>query len=148
MADIVKPRSPEDADALSAAQARADQIAQLFGDTVTAPLHGETPISYRKRLAAKFQKHSAKMKGIRLDSVDGPAFDLVENEIYADAHKAALSPEASTHGRLIPIVRRDSAGREVTEYQGDMDAWLNTFKSTGVVLKVDRSIHNNRKGAH
>lgn len=135
---LVKPLSATDRDALALAQSRADSVAQMFGDSVTAPLNGENPVAYRKRLAMKFQKHSLEMKDVKLDSLDGAAFDLVENKIYADAQGAALSPAALPAGRLIPIVRKDSAGREITTYAGDMDGWLSTFKAPGAVVKFNR----------
>ena len=134
-----KPLSHADRDALSQAQARADGVAQMFGKQVNAPLAGESPISYRKRLAESFKKYSPKMKEVRMDSLAGAAFDIVEDQIYSDAQAAALSPEAITAGQLIPIVRKDSSGREITTYQGDMNGWLNAFKSTGQVCKLNRN---------
>ncbi|WP_320533657.1 NUDIX hydrolase [Robbsia andropogonis] len=136
------PLSTSDRDALSAAQARADGVAQMFGDSASAPLAGESPVSYRKRLAAKFQKHSESMKGVKLDSVDGAAFDLIEDRIYADAQSAALKPEALPAGRLIAINRQEG-GRTITEFKGDMDAWLGGFKASGAVVKFNRA----QKGA-
>jgi 8-oxo-dGTP pyrophosphatase MutT (NUDIX family) len=128
---LTTPLSVSDRDALSAAQARWDSVAQMLGDTVPAPLHGESPIAYRQRLASRFQKHSDKFKGIRLDSLDGVVFDTVEEQIRMDAQAYAKSPAVSPTGRLIPIVRRDEAGRQITEYSGDMDAWLGHFKHQG-----------------
>ncbi|HEX7911780.1 MAG TPA: NUDIX domain-containing protein [Paraburkholderia sp.] len=128
---LTTPLSVSDRDALSSAQARWDSVAQMLGDTVPAPLHGESPIAYRQRLAARFQKHSDKFKGIRLDSLDGVVFDTVEEQIRMDAQAYARSPEVSPTGRLIPIIRRDEAGRQITEYSGDMDAWLGHFKHQG-----------------
>lgn len=128
---LTTPLSATDRDQLSAAQARWDSVAQMFGDSVPAPLHGESPIAYRQRLAAKFQKHSEKFKGIRLDSLDGVVFDTVEEQIRMDAQAVARSPEVMPAGKLIPIVRNDEAGRQITEYSGDMDAWLGYFKHQG-----------------
>jgi hypothetical protein len=135
---VTKPLSHADRDALSAAQARGDFVAQMFGDSVNAPLYGESPIAYRKRLAEKFKIHSPEFKVAKLDSLEGSSFDLVESKIYADAQAAALEPATANAGRLIPIVRRDSAGREITTYTGDMDAWMNNFKSTGATVKFNR----------
>lgn len=135
---LTTPLSVTDRDQLSAAQARWDSVAQMFGDSVPAPLHGESPLAYRQRLAAKFQKHSDKFKGIRLDSLDGVVFDTVEEQIRMDAQAYAKSPAVMPAGRLIPTIRLDSAGRQITEYHGDMDVWLNHFKHHGVVAKVLR----------
>ena len=120
------PLTNEDRDALSKAQSRASVVAQMFGDSVTAPLHGETPIEYRKRLADKFKKHSAEFKETRLDSIDGSAFDLIETKIYADAQAAALDSSSLPEGRLMPIVE-DLNGRKVTRYVGDIKVAMGPF---------------------
>lgn len=135
----LKPLSHADRDALSQAQARADGVAQLFGKQVNAPLAGENPVAYRKRLAESFKKYSPQMKDVRMDSLDGAAFALVEERIYADAQSAALSPAEAPAGRLIPMVRRDSAGREITTFAGDPDAWMRHFTSTGAVCRINRA---------
>ncbi|WP_254601383.1 NUDIX domain-containing protein [Burkholderia lata] len=128
---LTTPLSATDRDQLSAAQARWDSVAQMFGDNVPAPLHGESPLAYRQRLASKYQKHSASFKGIRFDSLDSDSFTAVEEQIRMDAQTYAKSPAVSPSGKLIPIIRRDEAGRQITEYSGDMDAWLGHFKHQG-----------------
>ncbi|WP_244116439.1 DUF2213 domain-containing protein [Burkholderia gladioli] len=138
IASMTKPLSTEDRDALATAQMRADSVMQMFGQSAAQPLHGESPIDYRRRLAAKLQSHSSDMKGVKLDSIDGPAFKLVEDRIYADAQSAALNPAAAPAGRLIPLVSRDEAGRQITRFTGDIDAWMGHFKAPGVVCKVNR----------
>ncbi|WP_186211297.1 DUF2213 domain-containing protein [Burkholderia gladioli] len=135
---MTKPLSTEDRDALATAQMRADSVMQMFGQSAAQPLHGESPIDYRRRLASKLQSHSSDMKGVKLDSIDGPAFKLVEDRIYADAQSAALNPAAAPAGRLIPLVSRDEAGRQITRFTGDIDAWMGHFKAPGVVCKVNR----------
>ena len=135
----LRPLSHADRDQLSAAQARADGVMQLFGKQANAPLAGETPISYRKRLADSLKKHSSDLKDVRMDSLDGRAFDLVEERIYADARSAALNPAEAPMGRLIPQVRRDSAGREITSFTGDPMAWMQHFMSGGNVVRINRS---------
>ena len=133
---LTTPLSVSDRDALSSAQARWDSVAQMLGDSIPAPLHGESPIAYRQRLASRFQKHSDKFKGIRLDSLDGVVFDTVEEQIRMDAQAYARSPSVSPNGKLIPIVRRDEAGRQITEYSGDMNAWLGFFKHEGQGVRL------------
>ncbi|KGC03343.1 NUDIX domain protein [Burkholderia multivorans] len=138
LSTLVKPLSIEDRDALASAQMRADSVMQMFGQNATAPLHGESPIEYRKRLASKLAAHSPDMKGIKLDSLDGAAFKVVEDKIYADAQVAARNPASAPAGRLIPIVSRDEAGRQITRFTGDIDAWMQHFKAPGVVCKINR----------
>ncbi|MFM0503955.1 NUDIX hydrolase [Paraburkholderia caffeinilytica] len=133
---LTTPLSVTDRDALSSAQARWDSVAQMFGEQASAPLHGESPRAYMVRLASKYQKHSPKFKAIRLDSLDIDSFDAIEEQIRMDAQTYARSPAVSPTGRLIPIVRRDEAGRQITEYSGDMNAWLGFFKHEGQGVRI------------
>ncbi len=141
MAIITKPIDATDRDALGAAQSRADSLAQMFGDSVTPPMHGETPISYRKRLAAKFKQHSSQFKDAVIDSLEGPAFDLVEGQIYADAQAAALNPADPVKGRLIPSTHRDPSGRLITKFSGDIDGFLGPFKAPPVSIRFNSNFH-------
>jgi len=135
---MTKPLSMEDRDALAAAQSRADATYQLVGSRASAPLMGENPIAYRKRLASGLQKFSKQFKEIALDSLDGPIFETVEQSIYSDAETASRSSDHVQVGRLLPQVRRDSAGREITTFTGDMDAWLTSFKAPGRSVAFNR----------
>ncbi|MEB2544289.1 NUDIX hydrolase [Burkholderia cenocepacia] len=138
LSTLTKPLSAEDRDALATAQMRADSVMQMFGQNATAPLHGESPIDYRRRLASKLASHSPDMKGVKLDALDGAAFKLVEDRIYADAQTAAMNPTAAPAGRLIPIVSRDEAGRQITRFTGDIASWMQHFTAPGVVCKLNR----------
>ena len=134
----LQPLSNADRDALSVAQAKADRVAQMFGDSVNAPLYGESPISYRKRLAEKFKAHSKDFAEIKLDSLDGATFDIVEAKIYADAQTAALAPASGAgRGRLMPIVTKEN-GREITRYSGDPMAWMAPFISPSVGIAINK----------
>lgn len=143
LANITRPLSATDRDQLAGAQARADSLAQAFGDSVSPPLHGERPIEYRKRLAEKFKKHSAAMKNEKFDGLSDGAFAIVEERIYADAQAAARSPAQMPAGRLMQHVRRDSAGREITEFTGDFAAAFGPFMAGGYKARLNR----NHKGA-
>jgi hypothetical protein len=134
-----QPLSAADRDELAKTQARADSLAQMFGDSVTPPLAGETPIEYRRRMAAKFQKHSAGVKNVKLDALDAESFGVIEGLIYSDAQAAAMKPGSPVKGRLIAIKSTDEAGRTITRYQGDMDAWLAPFKAPGMRVAFRQS---------
>lgn len=136
---ISQPLSHTDRDLLSQAQARADSVAQMLGERINGPLNGETPIMYRKRLADKLKAHSVDFKDVKLDSLDGETFKIVEDKIYADAQSAALEPSSATVGRLIRVDSKDSAGRTISTFTGDMNAWLNNFKSGGNIVKFNRN---------
>jgi hypothetical protein len=137
IAGLTRPLSAEDRDHLSRAQARADSIAHMFGDSVNPPLHGESPISYRKRLASKFQKHSSSVKGVKLDSLDDASFGVIEDRIYADAQTAARSPAQMPQGRLTEHTDH-STGRPITTYSGDPNAWMQHFKAPGYIGRIHR----------
>ena len=128
---VLKPVGTEDREALARAQARADGMARMFGDSVTPPLAGETPIEYRKRCAAKFQKHSEAAKGLRLDSMDEATFGLIEERIYNDAQDAVRKTVGVGTGRLVEIQERDSSGRTITRYDGDPRATWAPFMDHG-----------------
>lgn len=138
LTSLTQPLSHEDRDALAAAQSRADATYQLVGSRASAPLMGENPIAYRKRLAAGLQKYSKQFKEVALDSLDGPIFETVEQSIYSDAETASRAADSTTVGRLMPQVRKDSAGREITTFHGDMNAWLTPFKSAGRSVSFNR----------
>ena len=148
LASMTKPLSPTDRDELAKVHARADTLATMLGETVHQPLHGETPIAYRKRLASKFQKYS-KVKEVKLDSVDGAAFDFLEEKIYADAKEAALSPSENAPARLVPIITRDDSGRQITRYAGNSDAFKEAFAfcmQQPVVARVTKPYRNQEAG--
>lgn len=134
---LTKPRTNEDRDELSRVQARADSLAACFGDSITPPLYDESPIAYRKRLAAKFQQYSDSAKTVRLDSMDAPSFAIIEERIYADAQVAAKSPAQMPAGRLLAH-RDDSTGHIITTYTGDANAWMKDFKATGYSARINR----------
>ena len=144
IAAMAKPLGASERDELARVHARADTLGTMLGETISHPLHGESPIAYRKRLASRFQKHST-LKEIKLDSIDGQAFDLIEERIYADARETALSPGEGAQARLVPIVTRDSAGREITRYAGNSDAFKLAFAScmpTPLPIRVTKPFHN------
>jgi hypothetical protein len=95
---IRQPPSYEEANAKSAAFARADSVARLFGDKASAPLPTESAMAYRKRLVHRFKHHSPRFAN---ESFDQPLSDasmgLVEDIIYSDA--AGVAGSASSRAR-------------------------------------------------
>ncbi len=128
----------EDAAKLADAQHRADLALQSLGERIERPLLGERSQGYRRRVLARLQKYSSSLKEIPLHGLDGAAFDAIENTIYADAQVASRSDAVRTIGRLIPIVTRDGAGREITRYQGDPRAWRRQFSAPPVGVQLAR----------
>lgn len=113
---------------LSDAQARADSVAQAFGEQAPRPMQGETPISYRKRLANRYKVHSADYKDINVAAIaDSALFAVAEARIYADAQATANAPQAVQVGQLVPRVSTDTTGRRITSFVGDIGAFTGQF---------------------
>lgn len=115
----------EERNEISEAQARADSIAQMFGESAPRNLSGETALAYRRRLAGKFQKHSAQWKGIKLSGLGDDAFAIAESQIMKDAETSARSPaSAPADGGLREVKKRDAAGRIVSQFHGSPKSWM------------------------
>lgn len=139
MTRMLRPLSADDRDELARVQKRADSLAQMFGDSITPPLAGETPIEYRKRMAAKFQKYSDSTKGIKIEALDEKSFGVIEDRIFSDAQAAAASPSNVPEGKLFAIKSQDAAGRTITQYHGSPKAWLKPFMAKSVSLRFSDS---------
>ena len=127
LSGVVRERTFEDREAISAAYRRADSIYQMHGMHTPESIPGETPIAYRKRLANGLRRYSKTYSDYRLDSVpDDQTFALVEEKIYLDADAAARSPDNMPAGRLIPHVS-NSNGHTVTRFYGDAAAAWSLF---------------------
>ena len=132
----------EDRNQLAEIRARADATYQaVSGRPASEPLPGESPISYRKRMADGLRKFSAKFKNEQIGSLSGSAFDVVESQIYADAQAMAKTPEVMPKGKLRSIVRNDS-GHTITEYIGDPEAaWAPFMAGSAMNVKLTRPQH-------
>ena len=125
--------SDADLNELSAAQAKADSVAHAFGDKAPAPMMGEKPLSYRRRVADMFKKYSADWKDMDL-SVLGSSLGIAERAIYADAMSAANMPASYGEGVLRESTTRMRGGTEITTFSGDSNAWMGQFKLPGSKL--------------
>ncbi len=120
-----------DADELSLAQiqARADEVANLFGERAPKHMAGETPIAYRRRMADKYKVHSPDWKDRDMSIVPDAMLDVAEKAIYADAAKKGLDPAEAPAGVLSAHVTKDRTGREITEFRGSKRVWMSQFMS-------------------
>lgn len=112
-------------------QAKAERVAQAFGDSAGAPpcVMGEGEHDYRVRLVAKYKAHSTKFKDVDLNKVqDSTAFETIEDAIYADAMHAAHHPRDIAPNVLLPRIRQDATGRKITSYVGQPGSCWNQFK--------------------
>lgn len=124
--------SIEDRQAIAEVRSRADSIYQaLTGQPASMPIPGESPISYRKRMADGLRRYSDRMKDVRVDSLTGEAFAVIEDRIYTDAQAAIRSDAIVPAGTLRPITRNDS-GHIRTDYIGDSSAWTEPFQAGAI----------------
>lgn len=121
-------KADEEEAAMCDAQAKADSVYAAFGKSASRPLKGENLLSYRKRMIRGLQAYSDEMKSVKISAIkDAAMLDIIEKRVFADA-LAASRGNGVAKGQLIAITRKDKAGREITEFRGDMEAWLGDFK--------------------
>jgi hypothetical protein len=110
------------------AQARANAVAQAFGDSAPPPLIGESLQDYRVRLASPYLMHSKTLRGANLAKIHDPnAFNAIEEQVFADAMAEATNPSTFKPGELRRIERADASGRVITRYAGDPNACWDQF---------------------
>lgn len=118
--------------ALAEAQAKADSAFSACGKNAPAPFSGENALDYRKRALIAMQKHSPAHKDVNIRAIaDSATLAVLEDAIFSAARQSIEKEMMSTQGQLHKRVRNDEAGRRITEYQGDPNVWLATFKTPG-----------------
>ena len=119
--------SDADRERFAAIQEQADPVFQAFNDRAPAPMQGETPTQYKRRLGAKLQGHSPKWKDHRLSAIaDEGILDTVLADVYADSMAAARRGVDVPAGHL-RMITRNSGGHVINEFEGTSDAWINQF---------------------
>jgi hypothetical protein len=119
--------SDADRERFAVIQEQADPVFQAFNDRAPAPLPGETPTQYKRRLGSKMQAHSPAWKDIRLSAIsDEAALDQVLGQVYADSLAVAKAGVDVPRGQL-RAHERHSGGHTIIEYEGDSDSWMNRF---------------------
>lgn len=132
--------SDADRERFAAIQEQADPVFQAFNDRAPAPMDGETPTQYKRRLGSKLQSHSPRWKDARLSAAaDEGMLDTVLGDIYADSMTAARRGADIPKGQL-RARERTSGGHTIIEYDGDTEAWMNPFagnsqRGTGAWLR-------------
>ena len=129
-ARIPKQMSDDDFAKMADAQARADSVANAFGKRAPRPLDGENLDRYRRRLATGFKEHSPAWGKIDLNKInDAGAFEIAENQIYADAMSAARNPIDIEEGVLRPITSRDPQTDRLTTTFVGRNTFIKAMKS-------------------
>ena len=128
--DEEEAKKADDEEAVMAdCQAKADSVYSAFGKSASRPLSGESLTAYRKRMVRGLQAHSDEMKNVNINAIkDEAMLTVVEKRVYADAIAASRGTGAIAKGQLIELHKKDRAGRTITEFRGDMEAWLGDFK--------------------
>ncbi|MBA8062394.1 NUDIX hydrolase [Citrobacter freundii] len=120
--------SDEERNEVADAQVKADSVFSAFGKRAPAPLSGEKPLSYRRRLLVQLQEHSPDFKSVDLSSIaDAALLGFAEKQIYADAQKSASLSVGP--GMLREIKRADATGRQISTFEGDPAATWAPFQS-------------------
>jgi hypothetical protein len=138
---LATPPSAVERDALAAAQMRADAVAAHLGTTATPPIAGESSLQYRKRVLTPVAARSERFKGASsasLAGLDAATLGPVEDIVYADAIAAAKRPENYAPGELRAVAERDTAGRLITKFYGDIGAWMAPFTLQGASVRINR----------
>lgn len=120
LALLTRQPTNEDRNEIAKAFHRADSTYQMLGEPPPMSMPGESPIAYRRRLADGLRKHSTQWKEHAIhDSISGPAFDLVENAIYADALNAAKNPVINDSASRLREITTTQHGKTRVEFVGD-----------------------------
>ena len=139
------PLTGDEMAALAAAQHRADAALGLWGDKASAPVPGERPADYRRRVLAAVQARAPQFKDKDFAGTPSNVLDFIEQKVYADAASAARDPSTVPPGQLRAVQERDAVGRLVTKFYGDMGVWFNTFTTPGARGNVNRMMANNAR---
>jgi len=122
------PKSIGDADyhAVVDSQSRADEVYSAFGAHAPRPLAGESAAIYERRVVRDLAKHSPKWGKVDVSTAfaDDAAFDVVRDEVYGDAKRAALAPSTAPDGQLRQITKRTDSMHTIHEFVGDPRAWM------------------------
>lgn len=125
---------------LAHTQQKADAVFMAFGSNCPRPLQGETPLSYRKRIASQLQKHSKQWKAIDLIRADTAVLDIAESQIYSDAMDVALHPMDLPSGELRSITRVDPlTGQRSTTFHGNTTFFSQMKSPSRFVQAADTS---------
>ena len=111
----------------AAIQEQADPAFQAFGDRAPAPLDGETPTQYKRRLGSKLQSNSPKWATSRLSAVaDDNMLDVILADVYSDSIAAARRGADVMPGTMREITRQ-SGGHIINEFVGEPSSWMDSF---------------------
>ena len=126
-AKLPQDRSDDDHRSMSAAQARADSVYELFGQKAPRFMSGESISEYRRRLVRGFAEHSAAWKTVDVGALPDSAFAVAEEQIYADAAFAAKNATGVEDGGLRMVPGSTASGHKTVEFYGRPSSWMGRF---------------------
>lgn len=120
---VRQPIPDADKAALTDVQSRADAVLTQFGDRAPAPMVGEGPDVYARRMAEMLKKHSDTWSKVNLDSLTtADAFKVAEGQIYTDALARARQPNDLKPGSFREVRTVSPTGHTIVTFHGGKDA--------------------------
>ena len=122
------------------AQAKADSVYAMIGESAPRWMQGETLPAYRARLLKGLQKHSKAYAGANLGALavaDETSFSAAEAQIFADAQTSARNPVQ--HGSGLRAIKKNFGGHEITNYVGDPFEWMSPFMLRPSTVRISRA---------
>ncbi|HGW6106103.1 TPA: NUDIX hydrolase [Citrobacter werkmanii] len=120
----------EDQKLMVDAQVKADSAYTAVGRKAPQPFSGEKAMDYRKRALIGLQRLAKDFSEVNIRSIsDSATLNVLEDQIYKAAKADVDWAMDNTPGYLHKTVRMDEAGRRITMWHGDPNAWLSAFKS-------------------
>jgi hypothetical protein len=122
-------RSDEEVNALAELQHAWSVVAQSHGESVARPMDGESVLSFDRRQAKRFQKHSVRWKDVDFTALPPSVMTTIAApEVRTDSIAAARIPIAGAEPTLREVVHEDRTGRRISEFVGSVEATLAPFK--------------------
>jgi hypothetical protein len=122
--------------------AEAAPILTANNRPIPTPSQGEQLDQYSRRVDYEVQKCSPKFKDINMYDAKGDAYNVIKDQVYADAAKEARQPTQIEPGTLKEVMRYDKTGRPYSEFYGSPSAWMSMFEGEKKRLT---SVKDNRK---
>ncbi|MGQ3662667.1 NUDIX hydrolase [Citrobacter braakii] len=120
----------EDQNDMVQAQVKADSAYTAVGRKAPQPFSGEKAMDYRKRALIGLQGLAKDFSEVNIRSIsDSATLNVLEDQIYKAAKADVDWAMDNTPGYLHKTVRMDEAGRRITTWHGDPNAWLSAFKT-------------------
>lgn len=141
---VVKPLPEMDRSALAAIQSKADSVHIQLGARAEPPMVGESPDSYRRRMARSIQSLSPRWKDTKLDALAEDVFSNIEVDIYKDALESAKTPSNLTAGSIRAVEKIGPGGHKITDFVGNGAHFIKAFSPISSVRRVTNfNIPNN-----